>query len=149
MLGQVGLNVPRVYHKEFLPHYLALHRAIKSGLVSSCHAIARGGLAVHLALVAMGGGLGMTLQLPLVPAGPGLSNTQKLYSESCGRFVITVAPEMKTPFEECFSGMKLARVGAVTESHDLHITGEAGDTVLREDIQHLKASWKKPFGDFI
>jgi phosphoribosylformylglycinamidine (FGAM) synthase-like enzyme len=119
MMDQVGLNVPRVYPKEFLPQYLALHQAIKSELVSSCHAVARGGLAVHLALAAMGGALGMTLQLPLIPSAPGLSNTQKLYSESCGRFVITVAPEMKTPFEKCFSGMKLAQVGVVTESPDL------------------------------
>jgi len=149
MMEQVGLNVPRVYWMEFFPRYLALHEAMKNDLVSSCHAVARGGLAVHLALAAMGGALGMTVELPLIPSAPGLSNTQKLYSESCGRFVITVAPEMKTPLEKCFSGMKLQRVGVVTESPDFTITGEKGDTVLKENVQRLKESWKKPFGDLI
>ncbi|MCG6877982.1 MAG: phosphoribosylformylglycinamidine synthase [Deltaproteobacteria bacterium] len=149
MMGQVGSNVPRVYGMEFLPQYLALHQAIQSQLVSSCHAVARGGLAVHLALAAMGGTLGMTIQLPAIPAAPGLSDSQKLYSESCGRFVVTVAPEQKTFFEKCFPGMKLANVGVVTESTDFIINGEDGGTILKEDIRRLKDAWKKPFGDLI
>ena len=149
MMEQVGLNVPRVYSEEFLPQYTALHRAINSELVSSCHAVSRGGLAVHLALTAMGGALGMTLQSPLIPAAPNLSNTQKLYSESCGRFIITVAPEQRAPFEKCFSGMKLGRVGIVTESPDFVITEESGGTILNENIHRLKDSWKRPFGDLI
>ena len=95
MMGQVGLNIPRVYGMEFLPQYLALHQAMENELVSSCHAVARGGLAVHLVLAAMGGDLGMTIQLPAIPAVQGLSDSQKLYSESCGRFVVTVSPEQK------------------------------------------------------
>ena len=91
----------------------------------------------------------MTLQLPLIPSAPGLSNTQKLYSESCGRFVVTVAPEQKTPFEKCFSGMTQGKIGIVTDSPDFTITGETGDTVLKENIHRLKDSWKKPFGDLI
>ncbi|OQY41578.1 MAG: hypothetical protein B6240_15040 [Desulfobacteraceae bacterium 4572_87] len=130
MMEQVGINVPKVYPEEFLPRYMALHQAMKDERVSSCHAVARGGLAVHLALSAMGGALGMTVQLPLIPSAPGLSNTQKLYSESCGRFIITVAPEL-------------------TDSPDFIITGENGDTVLKENIHRLKDSWKKPFGDLI
>jgi len=63
----------------------------------------------------MGGALGITLELPLIPSAPGLSDTQKLYSESCGRFVVTVAPEHIAPFEKCFSGMTLEKVGIVTE----------------------------------
>ena len=149
MMEQIGLNVPRVRPEAFLPQYLALHQAIKNDLVSSCHAVSRGGLAVHLALAAMGGELGMTVSLPLIPCAPGLTNAQKLYSESCGRFVLTVATEQKALFEEIFSGMKPARVGVVTESLDFIITGENGETVLKENIIRLKDSWKKPFGDLI
>ena len=149
MMEQVGLNVPRVYPEEFFPQYLALHQAIKCDLVSSCHVVSRGGLAVHLALSAMGGELGMTIQLPLLPSAPGLSNTQKLYSESCGRFVLTVAPEQETPFLNLFAGMKLTQIGVVTEHRDFIIIGDGNDTVLKEDIIRLKDSWKKPFGDLI
>ncbi len=149
LMGQVGLNVPRVYGLEFLPQYVALHRAIEAELVSSCHAVARGGLAVHLALAAMGGMMGMTIHLPRVPSVPGLTNAQKLYSESCGRFIITVAPEQKVLFEKCFEGLKLAEIGVVTESMDFIVKDENDDTLLAEEIQALKNSWKKPFGDLI
>jgi len=123
---------------------------MKDELVSSCHAVARGGLAVHLALAAMGGALGMTLQLPLIPSVTrSFLNTRKLYSESSGRFIITVSPEQRAPFEKCFSGMKLGKVGIVTESPDFIITGEKGDTLLQRKHSRLKDSWKKPFGDLI
>ena len=51
-MGHIGLNVPKVDAKELFPVYVKLARAIDDGLVASCHAIGRGGLAVHLALIA-------------------------------------------------------------------------------------------------
>jgi phosphoribosylformylglycinamidine synthase len=149
MMDQVGLNVPKVDVKEVWPLYIALHRAIQEGLVSSAHAVARGGLGIHLALVAMGGEFGADIQLEKVPAWSGLSNTVVLFSESAGRFVVTVDPEKEAAFKEIFEGMKAARVGLVTESPLFCITGTHGDRLLEEDIHELKAAWKKPFGDLI
>ena len=149
MMGAVGLNAPRVSVKTLWPQYLALNRAISEGLVSSCHAVTRGGLGVHLAMVAMAGELGMEIDLPLIPAEPGLTASQTLYSESAGRFVITVSPEKGGPFEEIFSGMKLGRAGVVTESLRLSIKGEQEAPIMEEDINRLKDSWKSPFGELI
>ncbi len=149
MMGYVGLNVPRVYPVEFLPQYLALNEAMAQELVSSCHAVARGGLGTHLALPAMGGMLGMTVRLSAIPSVPDLTNAQRLYSESCGRFIITVAPDKKKLFEKCFSGMKLAEIGVVTETPDFVVLGEGDEPVLKENIQQLKDFWNKPFGDLI
>jgi phosphoribosylformylglycinamidine synthase len=149
MMGSVGLNVPKVDIEELWPQYLALHEAIKDGLISSCHAVTRGGLGVHLAMVAMAGGLGMEIRLKQVPAASGLTATQLIYSESCGRFIITVAPEKKEEFEEKFSGMKLGRVGLITESPAFVIRDVTEKTIIHEDITELKASWMKPFGELI
>jgi phosphoribosylformylglycinamidine synthase len=149
MMNHVGLNVPKVDAEASWPQYLALHRAISEDLISSCHAVSRGGLAVHLALVAMAGELGMEIDLPLIPGSAGLTPTRKLYSESCGRFVITVAPRKRERFEEIFSGMSMERVGAVTESPLFIIRSDNGESVIREDISKLKESWKKPFGELI
>ncbi|MCP4669181.1 MAG: phosphoribosylformylglycinamidine synthase, partial [Deltaproteobacteria bacterium] len=124
MMGAVGLNVPSVNAKTLWPQYLALHRAISEGLASSCHAVCRGGLGIHLAMVAMAGEVGMEIHLPRIPAEAGLTPSQTLYSESAGRFVITVSPENREPFEAIFSGMKLGRTGVVTESPRLSIKGE-------------------------
>ncbi len=150
MMGSVGLNVPKVNSKELWPQYLALYRAITEGLVSSCHAVSRGGLAVHLAMVSIAGELGIEIQLPMIPAESGLTVSQVLYSESCGRFVITVAPEKKEGFEKIFSGMKIEQVGFVTESRCFSIRdAKGGRKIIKEDVFTLKDFWKKPFGELI
>jgi len=149
MMDATGLNVPRVDAEEFLPVYRALERAISVGLVSSCHAVSRGGLAVHLAMVGMAGELGMEIDLDQVPGASGLSFSRILYSESCGRFVITVAPEKRQRFEEIFRNLKIGLIGTATDSPAFFIKGRNGQTLINEDIHELKKSWKKPFGDLI
>jgi len=149
MMGLTGLNVPSVDAERFLPQYRALHKAILKNQVSSCHAVSRGGLAIHLAMAAMAGELGMELDLDRIPAADGLTASQILYSESCGRLVITVAPEKRESFEKTFSGMKIGLIGAVTKSPDFSVKDGNGHTIIREDINRLKESWKKPFGELI
>jgi phosphoribosylformylglycinamidine synthase subunit PurSL len=149
MMNYVGLNVPKVGAKALWPQYLALHMAISEDLISSCHAVSRGGLAVHLVLVAMAGELGMEIDLSLIPGSAGLTPSQVLYSESCGRFVITVAPWKKERFEEIFSGMNMERVGEITESPLFTMKSDNGEPIIREELSKLRDSWKMPFGDLI
>ena len=149
MMGTSGLNVPAVDAGKLLPQYQALHKAISEGLISSCHAVTRGGLAVHLAMVAMAGELGLKIDLARIPVSEGLTISQTLYSETCGRFVITLAPEKKERFEEIFTQMHIGQIGVVTQSGDLTVRNGNGQTIINEDINDLKESWKKPFGDLI
>ena len=149
MMDHVGLHVPKVNAKGQWPLYLCLHQAIQEGLVSSAHAVTRGGLGVHLALVAMGGKLGMDIHLGDVPSGDGLSNSQILFSESAGRFLVTVAPETQKAFEKAFSDMKIKQIGAVTESPILRVRGKQGALIIEEEIPQLKDSWNRPFGGLI
>jgi phosphoribosylformylglycinamidine synthase subunit PurSL len=67
-LGYVGLNVPKVTPSKFALLYRALFRAIDKELVASTHGVYRGGLGVHLPMVAMGGHLGMKIDLSLIPS---------------------------------------------------------------------------------
>jgi phosphoribosylformylglycinamidine synthase len=85
--GHVGLNVPELRPEPSMKLYRALNRAIEEELVASCHGIYRGGLGVHLALVAMGGGLGMDIDLSMVPRSDAEHDCIILYSESPGRFL--------------------------------------------------------------
>ena len=123
--------------------------AISEGLISSCHAVSRGGLAVHLAMTAMAGELGMALGLANVPSPKGLTASQVLYSESCGRFIVTLSPEKKERFEEIFTDMDKGLIGSVTEKPRLSVKDSKGRIIIDEDIGKLKESWKKPFGDLI
>ena len=149
MMGEVGVNIPRVDAKHMPSLYIALSNAIQQGLVSSAHAVTRGGLGVHLAMTAMAGEVGMDIHLSEVPASEELSDTRILYSESAGRFVLTVEPEKKETFVKIFSGLEIAMVGTVTESPLFRIFSRDGTTLLEEDIIQLKACWNQPFGGLI
>ncbi len=143
LFGYTGLHVPRVEPKQFLKLYRTLEEAITQGLLASCHAVSRGGLGVHLALVAMAGWLGMEVDLHEVPREGVERNDHLLFSESAGRYVVTVAPEKMGTFEALFRGRSLpcARVGVVTEGRRFRLRGLAGELICDESIEDLREAW--------
>ena len=145
--GSIGLNVPKVHAEEGISLYHALNKAIQEELVASAHGIYRGGLGVHLAFVAMGGCLGLRVDLNQVPVDEPLSNDRVLYSETSGRFIVTVAPENKGNLETLLKGCCFALVGDVTEERKLKINGVRGSgEIIAADIAALKQTWRKTFG---
>jgi len=153
ILGHVGVNVPQVRVETNLALYRAVEEAIRDGLIASCHGIYRGGLLVHAALVAMGSLLGMKLELASVPkklhssSKPQakqemLRNDQILFSESSGRFLVTISPHQQGQFEARFHNLPFALVGEVTPQPYLSVKGISGDLLINEPVAELKASWK-------
>ena len=147
--GYVGLNVPRVFPDEFAVLYRALGNAIDKELVASAHGIFRGGLGIHIAMVSMGGNLGMQVDLDLVPADQVHRNGVILFSESAGRFIVTIDPEKRELFENIFKGIACACIGTVTSGGNLTIRGIDNKTLIKVPVQDLKDAWKQPFGDLI
>jgi phosphoribosylformylglycinamidine synthase II len=147
--GYVGLNVPNVDPKAFATLYKALAHAIDKELVASAHGIYRGGLGIHLALVAMGGNLGMEIDLGGVPADQIDRNDVVLFSESAGRFIVTIDPKNRMVFEEIFKGLDFACIGTVTQEDHLVIKGIEGQILVDVPLKELKIFWKKPFGELI
>jgi phosphoribosylformylglycinamidine synthase len=148
-LGYIGCNVPRVRPDEFLPLYHNLQQATENGLVASAHGIYRGGLAVHLAMVAMGGNLGLDIDLAQVPVDGVERDDHLLFSESAGRFIVTVDPLQREAFENIFSGTACARIGTVAEKAELVMQGLGRNTILAAPVADLKAAWQATFGDLI
>jgi phosphoribosylformylglycinamidine synthase subunit PurSL len=149
MMGWTGLNVPKVDAQKLTPRYYALHYAIKAGLVASCHAISRGGLGIHLALCAIGGDLGAEIHLHSVPADENLSNSRLLFSESAGRFLVSVAHERQKAFSEIMGGLDCACIGKVTNNDQFTVFGIDENIIIQEKIGDLNRAWKEPFGDLI
>ena len=148
--GYVGLNVPQVFPEEFLPLYRALSTAIESRLVASCHGIYSGGLAVHLALTAMAGNLGITVDLSELPIESPLRDDQALFSESAGRFIVTVSNDQARAFDTLMAGLPIACIGKTTEEDGhLEIRKGSDPPLLSVSIAELKTAWKKPFGALI
>jgi phosphoribosylformylglycinamidine synthase len=146
LFDYIGKNVPQVLAETFIPVYNALFSAIRQGLAASAHGIYRGGLGVHLAMIAMGGNLGLDIDLSRVPADNVHRNDTLLFSESAGRFLVTVAPQFKDAFEKLFANIPCACIGKVTSLPALNIIGVKSNPLISAAITDLKTAWKKPFG---
>ena len=120
-------TVPRVDAKSALASYRKLHQAINSRLISACHDLSDGGLAVSLAEMCIGGRLGAHLALNRVPVIGALTLTEALYSESASRLLVSVAPDKAAEFEALF-GASAPFIGEVTS--DARLTVASADSAL-------------------
>ena len=126
-LGIACNTVPRVDAKSALASYRKLHQAINSRLISACHDLSDGGLAVSLAEMCIGGRLGAHLALNRVPVIGALTLTEALYSESASRLLVSVAPDKAAEFEALF-GASAPFIGEVTS--DARLTVASADSAL-------------------
>ncbi len=147
LFNYIGLKVPKVSVEEVLLLYQALEEAISKGLVASCHGVYRGGLGVHLALVSMAGWLGIEVDLRKVPAEGLTRNDQILFSESAGRFIVTVSSEHKEAFEKIFSNrlksqnIPVKSIGRVIGEKVFRCIGLNGEILFEEPLERLRSSW--------
>jgi phosphoribosylformylglycinamidine synthase len=146
MLGYVGLSVPEVRVAEFLPYYRLLEQAIEDELLASCHGLYRGGLGVGLALASLASGLGIEVDLSKV--APGVPAYAALYSESAGRFLISVAAEHQERVERLFAGQPLHFLGKVREDSAVKITRDRR-TLIKVSLDKLQAAWQRRFGNLV
>ncbi|MCX6815068.1 MAG: AIR synthase-related protein [Candidatus Aenigmarchaeota archaeon] len=141
MQGAYGLNIPKVAAGKSLSLYKRLHRAMQQNLVNSCHGCYDGGLAVSAAQSAFAGGYGMDIDLGKIPMKGVSSDDRTLFSQSQGRFVVTVSPEDVESFEKTMKG-ECARVGNVRNDDYFRVKGLNGRYIIKEDIGELKHAWK-------
>ena len=154
LFGKTGKNIPIVDFDANKICYKVLEKAIDKELVASCHAVARGGLGVHLGLMTMAGGLGLEIDLSCLPLAndsqKDLTDEIRLFSESAGRFVLTVAPENKPVFEKLCKGLPVSCVGIVTDNHTcLKIDGQDKKSLVNLSCDALGSAFNKTFGDYI
>ena len=137
----------------------ALHKAIASGLVLSCHDLSEGGLAVAVAESAFAGSLGASIDLDRVPVREGRDgfdedegfgkgydpDATRLFSESCTRFLVEVADEHATTFESELAGHACTAIGQVTGDPVVTLRGTAGDEILRVPVDELRAAFSSGF----
>jgi phosphoribosylformylglycinamidine synthase len=138
--GSTGRQVPAV-DLERAPRLLAaVHRAIAGSLVSACHDISDGGLAVAAAEMAFAGGLGLRLDLDALPVegSPGLA--ARLFGEAPSRFLLEVAPGHRQAVQELLGDLPHAWIGAVTEAPRLEISAD-GSTLLTEPVEELRRAF--------
>lgn len=105
---------------------------MEDGKVASAHDLAEGGLGVALAETLFKTDLGMNLKLDLTK--------NQLFSETAGRFVVTVKKEDAAAFETAL-GDDATLIGEVTNSHWLQV--RLADGNLNKNVADLEQLWKE------
>ena len=138
-LGYTGNTVPALDIPAVKARYRRLTDAISDELVVSSYPVTQGGLGVAFAKVAMAGRIGMEITIPGDRRPDCL-----LFSETLGRFIVTVAPDNKQAFERAMGtdAILSGRVGGTT----LKITGKTA--VAEVPVSELEAVYKTPFGRY-
>jgi phosphoribosylformylglycinamidine synthase len=137
-LYRIGGGDPPILPDDAPLRYRRLHRAMLDGLVSACHDLSDGGLAVAAAEMAFGGRLGLDLAL----AADGLTPLALLFAESNSRLLVEVAPEHAPAFEKRMAGVPLARIGRVAADPRLRIAVD-GAPIVDLDLDVMLQAWQR------
>lgn len=125
--------------------YLSMQRAMKAGIISSCHDVSDGGIGCALAESAFAGGYGAEIGLASVPAKAIFRDDFLLFSESQSRFVVTIKEKDISHFQNIFKHCPYGIIGKVRSDERFIIKGTNGTVIIDIDYQTLKAAWQSPF----
>jgi phosphoribosylformylglycinamidine synthase len=142
----VGIKVPRVDPERNLALYCALASVMREGIVRSAATPAKGGLALALARCVMAGELGLDLNLDVCPDLAALAPDVALFSESCGRFVVTTSEAEADDLERRLGELPCRRIGRVTAETRLRVRLR-GATAVDLDLSDMKAAFKGTLAD--
>ena len=166
LYGELGARVPTVRKEEARRLYSKVMEANDHRLLESCHDLSDGGLAVALVESAIGGDLGIVVELgrsladnlsvlqdPNLPTAPSQPLTLEdhkmlciaLFSESHSRFVVSVRPESKDEFEVLMDGTAVC-LGRVTRRKQVVMMWH-GHPIADVGSGRLYEAWSTGLGD--
>ena len=145
--------------------YRGVARAISGRILRSCHDCSDGGLTVALAESCLGGRVGLKASLDGLPGDWSASGgniiagrtsaagsadpvyaglaARALFSESGGRFVVSVRQEDRERFEETLSGLPFRWIGQTTEEPDFSLS-IGGKTVVQTTLDGIRKAFMTP-----
>ena len=137
--------------------YRAVAALTGAGLVRSAHDLSDGGLAIAVAECAIasrtaGTAYGADIKLEALPLGarpgradliPLFETARLLFSESCSRFLVTVAPKDRVAFEAGMKGFSFAQVGTVTQKAFVRFT-RSGEELVQIPVAELEEAFTTP-----
>jgi phosphoribosylformylglycinamidine synthase len=137
-------EVPSVDAVKNAKLYRSFEQALKKNLIASSASIERGGLAVALAKSAIAGIKGATIDLSAI--GKDRADSI-LFSESQGRFLVSVDPKKQNQFEEIFAGQSFRQIGTVTKESFIRVSAGSGD-VVKISLDDASNAYSSTFREF-
>jgi phosphoribosylformylglycinamidine synthase len=159
-------DAPKVNPQLGIKIFRALYKVIKSGLVSACHDLSEGGLAVALAEMCFAGGIGAEVFLKnTTEAQRHREKTRKdsvsskslclggesvmLFSESNTRFLVSVPKEHKSKFELFMNNLPCAEIGKTVSSDRMKIYGVKGKSIVNLELKKMEKVWSNALSSAI
>jgi len=143
--NSIGGNVPKVNLEKNKKVYQIVEELIQKNLLASSVSVASGGLAVALSKSAIGGMFGCRISLENVsleaslPLGSEASKYAdiKLFSESQGRILVSVARKDVKKFEKIAQKIPCNQIGEVTKDGKFIISDEKNKKVIADNVKKM------------
>ena len=143
--GLHGNISPRVRGRTARMTYTRLERAIKNGIIRSCHDVSDGGIACALAESSFAGGFGVDVELSKVPSIGVFRDDFLLFSESQSRFIVSVKESDYSAFEKTMKGVSFGVIGRVRKDAAFSVKGIYGTGIIKVKTDELREEWLAPF----
>jgi len=139
--GSDAGSVPRTDPAVLQTSMNALRTVMDAGSILSCHDVAEGGLAVTICEMAIGGDLGVSVDVATV--NPGLRTDFALFSESNSRWVVEVARPEASSFETIMSrrDIPVRALGETTRARQITLR-DRQRTVVTMPLDELWKAWR-------
>ncbi len=125
----IGNVVPKVDTKKNMKIYQTLEKVIGKELIASAISVNSGGLATALVKASVGGMLGINTDVKNIK-GTATSIDAKLFSESQGRIVVSVAKKNVQAFEKLMKNIPLSKIGTVSKDKNFILKNGSKQTVV-------------------
>jgi phosphoribosylformylglycinamidine synthase len=137
-INKVANNeIPKI-DLNILPKVLnAIHRAINSKKLLSCHDISEGGILTSIFEMCVGGNMGAHLDISNIKSRA----DSALFNETSGCFMVEV--ENKKDIKKMFASIPYIVLGQTKKENILTVKNK-GKTLISEKIDKLKNIWQKP-----
>ena len=143
-----GSSVPAVDAGISSLVYRAVESSINMELLSSCISIERGGLGVAAAKSGIAGLAGFEIDLGRIKNSGSIRSDKLLYSETQGRFLVSVNPALTKQFEKCMEGAEFSRIGSVRNDSRVLVTGKDGSVIIETDIHTADLFYRGPLNKY-
>jgi len=135
-------EAPKTDFDEFIDLCAKVNSAINNETVASCSYIHDGGIAVAISKAAIAGNTGASIDLRSVRKKGCNSDEELIYSETPGRFIVSIAPDDKERFEEIMGKSSYRLIGEV-KSKNISVKN-LNEKIEKINLLRIKESYQKP-----
>ena len=135
MHNETGRNVPKSDLEKIKSRYIKMSEAIKQKLVHSAQYISKGGLIAAVENSAIAGELGVDVKIDSID---NLLKAYKiLFSETTGRFVVSIHPSKKQEFESLMKSQYIREIGTVRSDIQFNVM-DYNEEIIKTNVDMLR-----------